>query len=625
MRDDSTMDDSWTLKEKDKDPELTVNPNRERFTYVRWWRLYYVLAAFDIATILFSLYLNDRLIRTFDHSVVVNQNWAERLSEISDLGLIAARVNAPGNDIFDTRDVDRESLRLQGAQRRFEERLDWVESRLMGKADSFHDHRIKADLQDIRASMGEMITAAQVIFQCFREHQPEKAGIQMAEMDRKFSDLNMGLAQLGRHIRDFQTENLRAQQFESSVLSQFESLIGVAVVVMVLAVAIYGFRMTRAMTALTKERESHLFALQEARSGLERKVEARTSELREEIRQRALAQQAAQEAQAQLVRASHQAGMAEVATSVLHNVGNVLNSVNISTSTVYERLEKSRLSLLRKSVALLDAHSQDLATYLTQDPKGKAFAGWLAKLTDALEEEQSALKKEMNGVMQHVEHIKQIISMQQDSGRSSGLLERLDPRLMIEDAIRLGGGSAGGTAITLKTEVQTDRWIVADRHKVLQILVNLIRNAEQAVMAMSELADRRVLITVREIAADRLSVSVSDNGIGIHPEIMAKLFHHGFTTKPNGHGFGLHSAILAARDMKGDLSASSEGPGKGAVFTLELPSVASALMRLGGASSSAADSLPNSSASVSMPSSGNAGIEAVSPRTSSPSSSAMSP
>ena len=108
-----------------------------------------------------------------------------------------------------------------------------------------------------------------------------------------------------------------------------------------------------------------------------------------------------------------------------------------------------------------------------------------------------------------------------------------------------------------------------EKHKILQILVNLLRNAKHACQE-SDRADKR--LTVRVINGDgRVRISVIDNGIGIPPENLIRIFSHGFTTKKDGHGFGLHSGALAAKEMDGSLTVHSDGPGQGSTFTLELP------------------------------------------------------
>ena len=310
--------------------------------------------------------------------------------------------------------------------------------------------------------------------------------------------------------------------------------------------------------------------LQEAHDQLERRVQERTAELSEEIRRRERAQQEADSANEQLLTASHQAGMAEVATSVLHNVGNVLNSVNASVSVVTETLTYSRVEWLRKSVELLQEHRDDLPGFLVEDPKGRTLPGFLAKISAQLELENASLRHEMKSIVHHVDHIKSIVTAQQNHAKVIGLIETLDPRALIEDALRLKQESLERHGIRLEREFVSDRPVMADRHKVLQILVNLLGNAKQAILD-SGLPGRRIVVRVAAGAPGRMVITVTDTGSGISAENLTKLFRHGFTTKKDGHGFGLHASVLAAREMKGDLTAHSDGPGRGASFSLEVP------------------------------------------------------
>jgi signal transduction histidine kinase len=109
-----------------------------------------------------------------------------------------------------------------------------------------------------------------------------------------------------------------------------------------------------------------------------------------------------------------------------------------------------------------------------------------------------------------------------------------------------------------------------DRHKVLQILVNLLTNAKYA-CDESNRPEKRINVWIRKDSSDHVRIGVCDNGVGIAAENLNRVFEHGFTTRKTGHGFGLHSCALAARELGGSLTAQSDGPGKGATFILEIP------------------------------------------------------
>ncbi len=271
---------------------------------------------------------------------------------------------------------------------------------------------------------------------------------------------------------------------------------------------------------------------------------------------------------AQLVAASRQAGMAEIATGVLHNVGNVLNSVNLSASLILDRIAQSKVARLAQAVELLRAHPDDLAAFLTTDPRGKLLPQFFEAVAKELGQEQVALRQEAQSLLENVDHVKQIVAMQQSYVTVSGTRETLVVSELLDDALRMSNASLESRQIELVREFAEVPRVVADRHKALQILVNLLTNARQALE--SRPADRRIVLRIRP-GDHCVRIEVVDNGAGIAAENLTKIFRHGFTTKKTGHGFGLHSCANAAKEMGGSLGAHSDGPGSGATFALELP------------------------------------------------------
>ncbi|MEP6668124.1 MAG: PAS domain S-box protein [Chthoniobacter sp.] len=271
----------------------------------------------------------------------------------------------------------------------------------------------------------------------------------------------------------------------------------------------------------------------------------------------------------QLVETSRLAGRAEVATNVLHNVGNVLNSVNISTSLVTNRVKKSRTSSLAKVVGLLREHEANLGTFITSDPRGQRLPAYLAQLSEHLLADQKATLQELESVRENVEHIKGIVAMQQNYATFGGVKEMINVVQLVEDSMSLNEEAFSRHGVEVIREFENVPPLNVEKHKVLQILVNLLRNAKHACQD-SDRQDKRM--TVRVANGDgRIQISVMDNGVGISPENLTRIFSHGFTTRKDGHGFGLHSGALAAKEMGGSLNVSSAGPGQGAAFTLELP------------------------------------------------------
>jgi C4-dicarboxylate-specific signal transduction histidine kinase len=220
-------------------------------------------------------------------------------------------------------------------------------------------------------------------------------------------------------------------------------------------------------------------------------------------------------------------------------------------------------------VALLSEHEQDLGNFLTNDPKGRQVPLYLAQLAGHLAEEQASALKELSELQKNIEHIKDIVAMQQSFAKASGVMETINVTELVEDALRMNLSGLARHDIEVIKEFNDTPLITVEKHKVLQILVNLVSNAKHACDA-SAAQDKRLIIRTTN-GEDRIRIAVCDNGVGIPPENLIRMFSHGFTTKKDGHGFGLHSGAIAAKEMQGSLTVHSEGLGLGAVFTLELP------------------------------------------------------
>ena len=319
-----------------------------------------------------------------------------------------------------------------------------------------------------------------------------------------------------------------------------------------------------------KAADDELGAFTDSFNAMLDRVQGRDDALRHEIAERSRAEKELQLLHGQLLEASRQAGMAEVATGVLHNVGNVLNSVNVSATLVAEKLNSNRLNNLQRTAEMLREENGKMAEFLTNDPKGRLIPGYLADLSRHLVTERQEALTELELLSRNIEHIKEIVSMQQNYARIGGFSESVPADVLVEDALRMTEGSLERHRIKVIREYEVRALVSVERHKVLQILVNLIRNAKHA---LDEASPASKLLTIRIKKTDEgfVAVTIQDNGTGIPAENLTRIFSHGFTTRKGGHGFGLHSAALAAQQMNGRLQAASEGTGKGATFILELP------------------------------------------------------
>ncbi|WP_375765990.1 ATP-binding protein [Archangium gephyra] len=315
-------------------------------------------------------------------------------------------------------------------------------------------------------------------------------------------------------------------------------------------------QLARSFRLMADEVQRREHALREANEGLEQRVEERTRELKN--------------VHLQLVQSARRAGMAEIATNVLHNVGNVLNSVYTSAQLAKERMAAMRLEQVGRVANLLQERKSDAGTFLSQDERGKNVVPFLDKLGQHLLEERKEIATLLDDVGRYTEHVGDIVKVQQNYARTPRLQEPVHLQGLLEDALRIN--AAGLTRHQVKVVRQFAELppVLTDKHKALMILVNLVSNAKYAMDGVP-VAERLLTVSMEQAPHGQVRIQVHDNGMGIAPEMLTRIFQYGFTTREEGHGFGLHSSALAAQEMGGSLTVHSEGPGRGATFTLELP------------------------------------------------------
>ncbi len=289
-----------------------------------------------------------------------------------------------------------------------------------------------------------------------------------------------------------------------------------------------------------------------------------------DITARKLAEDKLKTTQKELLAASRLAGMAEIASGVLHNLGNALNSVGTSAAILAEQFGRSRIQNLAKAAQMLEQHSSDLASFLSADPRGKQLPAYFIQVAAALTAERDQMLNELAQLRRNVEHMSEVVAMQQNYARGSSLAEDCQAAELVEESLHISSISLSRHGITVVRDFKAVPNIHVTRHKVLQILVNLIRNSKYA-MDETGRAQKPMTIVIEPNGPALVRISVRDEGVGIAPENLTKIFGFGFTTRKDGHGFGLHSSANAARELGGHLAGHSEGVGKGAVFTLDLP------------------------------------------------------
>ena len=303
------------------------------------------------------------------------------------------------------------------------------------------------------------------------------------------------------------------------------------------------------------QRENTQKELRYANENLEQKVKERTNQL--------------EKTNKEMVSLAHSAGMSEVASGVLHNVGNVLNSVNVSSSLIKTRAEKSRVKQLSKIVDIFHNQAEDINNYLKNDEAGKLVIPFIEQLSIKLTDEQNKQIEEINSLIHNIDHIKNIISMQQSYAGGLGVTEKIKSSEVANDAIDINIASIKKSGINLSKHYAADIDITVDKHKLIQILVNLISNAKHAVVNGGK-TDRNIILGIQK-ENKNIIFYVEDNGIGIEQPDIERIFEFGFKMRLDGHGYGLHHSANAAKELGGTLTVKSDGHGKGTRFTLAIP------------------------------------------------------
>jgi PAS domain S-box-containing protein len=301
-------------------------------------------------------------------------------------------------------------------------------------------------------------------------------------------------------------------------------------------------------------------------------LETTNSSLHVEMSERKKVQAEKEELYQKLVQASRQAGMADVASSVLHNVGNVLTSINVSTDILLKTLKKPMVGDVCRIASMFHEHQDNLEAFLTQDSKGKQIPSYLGMVAESLSGSHQTIQSEIDSLVKKIDHIKQVITSQQDIAHAGDVREATSVEDLMEQALMMGMPEPEKYGIRVVREYAHVPPIMTDRHHVLQILVNVITNAKNA---MVEYPANSHCLTVRiGLPADRtgsVRFEVTDTGGGIKAEHLPRLFAQGFTTRKAGHGLGLHSAAISAKNLGGTVQARSAGEGHGATFMLDLP------------------------------------------------------
>jgi PAS domain S-box-containing protein len=272
----------------------------------------------------------------------------------------------------------------------------------------------------------------------------------------------------------------------------------------------------------------------------------------------------------QLLETSRRLGMAEVASDVLHNVGNVLNSINVSIGVVADLFKNSMVGDVARISQLFHQHREDLGSYFSTNPKGKQIPAYLEKLSGQLVEEQRVAISELDRLRENAQHAQHCVASQQDLAKVQGITEPISVVELMDEALAVNHELLETQEIVVSREFDEIPQLIVDKHQVLEVLVDVIRNGCQA---MAQVSPKQLIVRAKLIPGppDSVCLEIQDSGVGIPTDDLTKIFGQGYNTRDGGRGMSLHNGALVAKNLGGALRAHSEGFGHGATFALELP------------------------------------------------------
>ncbi len=597
----------------------------------RWHVLYYVLAAINVLTILGSLYLNHSVMGIYRRSVEVNQDWTQHLSDLMELGTLAQAAGAPGNDIFDSRDVGKETARRDAALDAFETRMTGVKRDLLNDP-AGETKPLLASLDKIQEAMDEMMTKTDLIFIYFRANDAAQAGRYMATMNRAFAMLMQEIANAQRLVQDHQNAQFQTQIKEAGQLGRFEYLIGVVIVLIVIFVVFYGAHMAKVMKAAEAERQQLIAKLKKSKA----KAQGRLADAIESLNggfvlydaedRLVMCNQIYRDMYPQtadlnvvgttfedLIRADVERGQVPEAVGREEEwLAERLHSHRAAENTSEQELGDGRWILvserrtteggvvgirtditarkkteleLRKTLEDLHAATDKLAkqerlsmlgqvagtvSHELRNPLG-AIRNSMALLRQITAGKGLGAERALDRIDRNVERCTRIIGDLLDFTRS---------RELVREATAIDAW-LGETLdemtlvdrVSLRRELTSGGEVAFDRERFRQVIVNLVDNAAQALTdpAWSPPDDRQRTITVRtETAGPHLRLSIIDNGPGIPADRLPKIFEPLFTTKSFGVGLGLPTVRQIVEQHGGTIDVESTID-EGTAFILWLP------------------------------------------------------
>jgi len=266
---------------------------------------------------------------------------------------------------------------------------------------------------------------------------------------------------------------------------------------------------------------------------------------------------------------AHKRGM-EDSTGILHNIANIMNSVNVTTHSIENLMSVSVVNDLLMANKMLEARFDELDDFIKNDPKGKKLMQYYVSMSESFENFQKKLQIHINRLLDKIGLIEGIINEQQSFIGVRSSLEEIDLVPIVDDVLKMYQTLIDRFGIKVIRNADDSVVALGQRTKLFHVLTNIIKNGIESMEDTSD-GDKVLSVAVyRE--SENVFIRVSDSGPGISAGNLESIFAYGFTTKKNGHGFGLHSCANYMTEMKGRIWAEHGEGGRGAVFVMQFRS-----------------------------------------------------
>jgi PAS domain S-box-containing protein len=266
---------------------------------------------------------------------------------------------------------------------------------------------------------------------------------------------------------------------------------------------------------------------------------------------------------------AHAAGMAEMASDTLHNVGNVLNSIKISAESISETFRTGTYDFknLIQATNLLNQKFNCTDDFIANDPNNKKLLEYLVLFSDGLQQEKLQTLENIDRLLKGVRVVENIVAAQQTYASLESMMDSHNLKDIVEDSITLKNDLLERYSIKIEKDFKSVNKVHVQKSKLVHILLNLIHNAADAMV--SEPPEQRKLSFVIEQSEGAVFLEVKDSGQGIPTDKHQKIFTHGYTTKDDGHGFGLHSSAKYMAEMNGKIWVENNVDQSGVTFILQ--------------------------------------------------------